>query len=272
MKLTLKTIGADPEFFIRRKRDGVFVPSSLITSGTKEKPESTGTEGFFVHKDNLTVEGNIPPAWNKEEFVGSMKFLKEIIRTLAEIKGCELVCDDEAVFKPRFINTEDAKDFGCSNYKIAWANPAYSYKSPSLCNNIRVAAGHIHIGYKATDVDGKMSLKYIKQVIARAFDLFLTYPSDQIKYSKYRRSNYGKYGAYRETSYGLECRSLGSYFMQDKYLPWIYDQVVKMFDWLNSDDNFNKLYLEPNRYYTNQNNIKTLIDKFKIKEIVECTI
>ena len=42
-----------------------------------------------------------------------------------------------------------------------------------------------------------------------------------------RFENYGGLGQFRHTSYGVECRSLGAYFADDKYLPWVIEQSCK---------------------------------------------
>lgn len=269
MKIILETVGADPEFFIRRKKDGTFMPSSLITSGTKRNPEKTTNKEFFIHKDNLTVEGNIPPARSKKEFVSSMKFLKEIINTLAEIKECELVCEDIAEFKPRFLNLPDANDFGCSGYNLAWDNKLYDVCTPRLTNNQRIAGFHVHLGYNIKDKS--YTRNKIAQAIGRAYDIFVTLPSDEIKYTPFRRENYGVPGAIRVKSYGVECRSLGGFFTQDKYLGWVYDQVIKMFEWLNIDNNIDKILSiqQPlvNDYKSRLEEIKNIL---KIKETIEC--
>lgn len=239
MKLVLETIGSDPEFFVKDKKSGDFVPSAIITNGTKDFPEETKTDGFLIHKDNLSVEGNIPPAYNKEGFVGNMMFLKGILNTLASIKNCEIVSTDKAVFDKRFLKMLDADDFGCSSFVNSWSGA--TIRTPSMNSNFRVAGFHIHLGY-AVDGSNAPTKFEIDKVIGRAFDLFLTAPSDEIHTCKERRnSGYGSYGSIRSTSYGVECRSLGSYFTQDRYLGLTYDQVVKMFDWLNCGDNFEKI-------------------------------
>lgn len=267
--IKLVSLGADPEFFIRRVKDGTYMPSSIITSGTKDMPEDTGTKGFFIHKDNLTVEGNIPPAKNKAEFVSSMKFLKDIINTIAQTKGCELVCEDQIEFKPRFLNLSDAQEFGCSGFNNAWAyNVNQEISTPKLNSNLRVAGFHYHIGYEI--IDSKYTKKQLDTAIGRAFDLFLTLPSDGIKYSAYRRDTYGQYGSVRRKSYGVECRALGGYFAKDEYLEWGYDQILKMFNWLNTENNIEKILAVRHSYYMHTQKLKSIKKQLKLEETVIC--
>ena len=269
--LKLQTIGSDPEFFIRKKKDGTYMPSSLITSGTKFAPEEAGTKGFLIHKDNLTVEGNIPPSKNKEEFIHSMKFLKNIINTIAEIKGCEIVCEDSVEFKNRFLDLEDAKEFGCSGFFNSWDSQLCEIETPKLETNKRVAGFHLHLGYKFDE--SKFGMGEIAKAIGRAYDLFVVLPSDEIKYDEFRRNNYGSYGSIRIKSYGVEVRALGSYFANDEYLDWVYDQVIKMFDWLNIEGNIEKILSFDNVGDSDiRSNLYEVKNKLKIEEKVKCTI
>lgn len=41
----------------------------------------------------------------------------------------------------------------------------------------------------------------------------------------------------------VECRSLGGFFGQDKYLNWIYDQTMKVFEYCSNPDNIKLLDL-----------------------------
>ena len=41
----------------------------------------------------------------------------------------------------------------------------------------------------------------------------------------------------------VECRSLGGYFGDDKYLSWIFDQGMKIFDYCSNPDNIKLLDL-----------------------------
>ena len=59
-----------------------------------------------------------------------------------------------------------------------------------------------------------------------------------------RFENYGGLGQYRDTSYGLEFRSLGGHFVNDVYLSWIFDQTCKTIEYIRNEENFyNLMYL-----------------------------
>ena len=130
------TIGSDPEFFIVNSKDEAF-PSIGIFNGTKDEPEDQGG-GFALLKDNVLVEGNIPPAKTCEEFVTYMKTLKAMMNSVLAIAGLKLHSSDSMKFKPRFLTHPEANVFGCSSYKNAWCLGSFSAENMSFMP-IRVA-------------------------------------------------------------------------------------------------------------------------------------
>ena len=226
--IKFKSIGADPEFFV--KRGDEFLPSTMFLVGTKEEPEDMGN-GFSLLKDNLSLEGNIPASFSRSQFINNIKFLKMLIDT-ATPDDVEIVYTDEAKFKRKYLFSPDGMLFGCSNYKDAWERKIVP--TPVLANmNTRQIGFHIHIGYDV--LSNKYSKDEYNVAITRAFDAFISKPSDEVHYSKNRRNYYGKLGSYRDKPYGVECRSLGGYFTQDKYLGWIYDQVEAILEYVDEN-------------------------------------
>lgn len=231
------TIGSDPEFFIVDK-NGEAYPSTHIFKGTKEFPEDKG-DGYAILKDNVLVEGNIPPASTKEQFIEFMKFLKDSINEILEIGGMKLYASDSMDYKPRFLQNAEANEFGCSSYKNAWQLGSFAAANMSRFNK-RVAGFHIHIGYKLED-EGYITKSSMNRYIAKAFDYFVVFPSRQYHSDPFREEYYGGYGNYRDTAYGNECRALGGFFTDDKYLGWTYDQTIKAIEYCSNPDNLPKL-------------------------------
>lgn len=130
------TIGADPEFFIVDKRGEAF-PATSLFNGTKDSPENVGG-GFALVKDNVLIEGNIPPANNEEEYIHNMKTLKAMINEVLEIAGLELHAADSMTYKPRFLKHPEAMEFGCSAFKNAWQIGSFAADNMSRFNK-RVA-------------------------------------------------------------------------------------------------------------------------------------
>jgi hypothetical protein len=243
------TIGSDPEFFIYK--DGEVVSSIGIIEGGKDAPtEFEG--GFAVHKDNVLLEMNLPPADTKEEFITNMKGAKDIASEILSIGGYKLGSNDSEEFSEAALSNWEAKTFGCAPYINAWT---LGFGNPTDLADLmhRVAGTHIHIGY--TLEDSKFDKSTMDILITRAFDFFVVYPSRQIYNDPIRSKYYGDYGNFRNKEYGVECRSLGGYFSKDKYLGWIYDQTIKALTYCSSDSNCELLKnvstpsISPNKSY-----------------------
>ena len=229
-------IGSDPEFGVIK--DGQMLPSYMFINGKKNEPEEI-ENGFFLQKDNLLLEGNIPPSSSKGEFIESMKFLKMLANTIVSQKGAELICGDLFEYDDEFIQTEDGQTFGCSGADHTYSQ--MSHRTPKLRGNKRPVGGHIHLGYEI--VTDKYDHEDLNYALAKAWDYFVTMPSDKVLYTKERRESYGITGGFRHTRYGLEFRSLGGHFMKDEYLEWIYNQTMKVVDFVSIESNYKKLLL-----------------------------
>ena len=233
--LKFKMIGSDPEFFVYDQQNNITVPSFMITDGTKEFPLEY-EKGFKILKDNLVLEGNIPPSSTKEEWINNMLKLKKDFNNIIKQVNSNftLLEGDLEYYSLENINTVDGLSFGCSNYLNAWDYSEYT--TPSFKKNFRTCGFHIHVSF---DVEEDSLIKdplIIGAFLTRLFDMFLGIPSDEIYYCGDRRKGYGALGSFRLTDYGIEYRSLGGYFTKDEYLGWIYDQVIKIFNFINNTD------------------------------------
>lgn len=75
------TIGADPELFIINTSTGDVVSAIGLLPGKKDKPYKKGMpKGFGVEIDGILGEFNIPPCTSKEEYVDSIKYMKNWIK------------------------------------------------------------------------------------------------------------------------------------------------------------------------------------------------
>jgi hypothetical protein len=227
------TIGSDPEFFIVDKKGDAF-PSIGIFNGTKDQPEDQGG-GFALLKDNVLVEGNIPPANNVDEFVASMKTLKSMMNSVLSVAGLQLHSADSMKYKPRFLEHPEANIFGCSAYKNAWELGSFSAENMSHLP-VRVSGTHLHCGY--TLLSDSLTKKQMNRYIAKAFDYFAVFPSRQHFNCEFRAKYYGNYGVYRDApAYGLEVRALGGHFGADEHLAWMYEQIIKTIEYCSNSEN-----------------------------------
>lgn len=234
------TFGSDPEYFVKNNITGLIVSSIPVVNGTKGEPESLG-DGYFILKDNILVEGNIPPVRTRGEFIANMLELKKRINAYMQAKYPVLGVhhDDCLELESHFLSNPEALEFGCSPYMNAWDEEEHRANDLSK-ENFRTAGFHIHIGY---DIGSQYvwSRQTINAMIARAFDFFVIIPSCMVHVDKRRFENYGGLGQYRDTSYGLECRGLGAYFANDKYLEWVFDQTEKALKFVSNEENLYKL-------------------------------
>ena len=84
-----------------------------------------------------------------------------------------------------------------------------------------------------------------------------------------RRTLYGKAGAYREKSYGVEYRTLSSFWLKtDDFINWAYTQTMRAVDKVNNLellDNSLAERIELAINYNNQKSIDTLFKEFKLE-------
>lgn len=230
------TFGSDPEYFVINKDKNLIISGIPFIEGSKDSPQSL-EDGFYVLKDNVLAEGNIPPTEDPIKFMRNLMELKERInKFLKNIHpSVEVAHYDVADIHPHFLTHPEALLFGCSPYLNAWDDVEHRANDLSS-ENYRTAGFHIHIGYEKTE-DNTFSKEIFNKIITRAFDIFVVLPSTQIHVTKRRFENYGGLGQYRHTSYGVECRSLGAFFVNDSYLPWVIDQTCKMLSFVKDYSN-----------------------------------
>ena len=224
MKYENVMLGSDPEMVLYDPRKKRFHSVEGLIGGTKEEPRPIeGFDGFFVQEDNLAVEGNISPAKSSEEFADSIDILKKQIVLMIPEYSLRIV--PSAVFDKEFLDTDQAREFGCQPDMNAYSgemNPLACVPKDNL--GLRSFGGHIHISYDDAWLDEKED----KQAIARAMDIYTGLPSLLEDEDKMRRELYGAAGSYREKEYGLEYRSLSNYWVKSKELSkTIFERTIK---------------------------------------------
>jgi hypothetical protein len=228
--MIIRTVGSDPEFFVLDK-NGKPYPATPFAEGDKENPRPILElgKGFFEQRDNLSFEGNIPPSLSKENFINNITSLRNYFSSKVGKYGYSLSPNGVERFPKRMLNTKEGMEFGCSSVISIWdsnINNIVSLPTPSLKSvNYRVSGFHIHLGLQDCY---PMGLSFYSIIVARLFDLFLTLPSHKIKDEPERLLSYGKYGMVRLKNYGVECRTLSTFFTQKEYLPWVWDQIKKI--------------------------------------------
>jgi len=88
--------------------------------------------------------------------------------------------------------------------------------------------GHIHVGYENPDPLTSLSL-------IKAMDLFLGVPSILLDTDTERRKMYGKAGEYRFKMYGVEHRTLSTFWTaNEKLMSWAWDSTMSAIEFVNS--------------------------------------
>ena len=207
--------GADPEVFLQDKAGS---PVSVIgyINADKWNPKQIPDmpEGFTLQEDNVALEYGIPPAANADEFVKHIQsVMAKSLDYLPNLSFSKLSC---IVFPEEQMQHPAAYVFGCEPDFNAWTkemNPKPQPPHPLM----RSAGGHVHVETKVDSIQA-----------VRAMDLFLSVPATLMDNGEMRKQLYGKAGAYRPKSYGLEYRSLSNFWVFDeKLIRWVWNNTQR---------------------------------------------
>lgn len=214
--MSLVRIGSDPETFLRDAA-GKYISSVGLIGGSKDEPMSIGN-GCSVQEDNVTVEFNTPPTADPQEFVNAINYNLDWINKRASELGLSVVFTPSAVFDKDQLTTAGALTFGCDPDFNAWDYGSANPRPKSRNKALRSAGGHIHI--EAPELD--------KLELTKAMDLFVGVPMLEFDTDARRRELYGKAGAFRPKSYGIEYRTASNAWLQsDETKRWAFDQTQK---------------------------------------------
>jgi hypothetical protein len=213
-------LGCDPEAFLV-SLDGQLKSSIGLIGGSKACPRPLFElgEGYAVQEDNVAIEFNIPPAKGRSDFVKSVSttlgFLTGMVKeqygfTIAEISA--------ASFPEKELENPEAHIFGCDPDFNAWTKEV-NFKPTAEDKALRTCGGHIHVGYdRSSGLEGTEIVKHM--------DLLLAVPAVLMDKGLLRKQLYGKAGAYREKSYGVEHRTLSNFWVfSNRLIEWVWDNT-----------------------------------------------
>ena len=214
-------IGADPEFFIKKKYGGYASAVGLI-GGSKWEPKKIDEDGHAILEDNVAVEFNIKPASSFDEFRSSIHKVLDHIRGI--LPGYEFSKESAVSFPQEELMTPEAQMFGCEPDFDAWRE-CVNEKPCADDKNLRSAGGHIHVG-------SDLAINNPVAVI-RAMDLFLGVPSTQLDAATLRRELYGKAGCFRPKPYGAEYRTLSNFWIfDDSLIQWAFEGTQRALEFV----------------------------------------
>lgn len=224
------TLGCDPEVFLVNPNTNEFISSVRKIGGTKRHPMPIDDMGNAVQEDNVTVEFNTPPCKSAQDFIKHININKEWIRNRAKELSLEISIKPSAVFSDEELHSREAQTFGCEPDFNAWLDGERNPRPYAENPNLRSCGGHIHIQMEAGD-DG---LEIIK-----AMDLFVGCMMLEFDTDKDRRELYGKAGAFRKKSYGVEYRTASNVWIEsDERIQWAWNQTEKAVAYARSGKGF----------------------------------
>lgn len=215
-------MATDPEFFTMK--DGI-LSSVSGKLGCDKWNKRDYSDDIRIQEDNVLVEGDTNPQSTLSGFDSNIARL---------IKACEEVVNEVGhTLAPRVsshIYTMDELnsynkgvwEFGCEpdfNALTGAMNPKPAAADPGL----RTAGGHVHFGFDDHLPKMGMDLDTAHCYMGVMCDYFLGLPSLLLDQDDRRRELYGKAGAIRKKTYGIEYRTLSNF--------WVFDEVNRRFIW-----------------------------------------
>lgn len=209
-------IGADPEFFL--KKDGKHVSAYGLISGTKACPVPVPNGAIQV--DGMALEFNIDPVSSAKGFADNIDSVlnrfRDIIPTDYEFDFSPVANFDHDYMRDQ---PEDAKKLGCEPDFNAYTGEIND--APDAEVDFRTASGHIHLGW--TEDQDPLDPDHFEAccMMVKQLDCMLGLSSLSWDHDTTRRNLYGKAGAFRPKSYGVEYRVMSN--------KWLFDRNVQHF-------------------------------------------
>lgn len=211
------TFGADPEVFVKYKGKAISVYETGLP-GDKKNPFKTSRGA--VQQDGFAAEFNIDPVPSHD----FDRFNQNIVKTLADLrdkmnengKTYNLAIQPVMDFDPEYMaaQPDSVKELGCDpdfNAYTLSVNPR-----PDGDRSFRSGAGHIHYGWGADiPVDNDEHIEICANFV-RTLDATVGMFMCFIDRDSRRRDLYGKAGAFRPKSYGVEYRTPSNVWITTK--------------------------------------------------------
>ena len=210
------TIGCDPEFGLFDIEKNMYVSAHGLIPGTKAVPHKV--LGGAIQVDGVMVEFNIDPASSAYKFCQNINSVMAELRKHLPENKYKFVFEPIIVYDKVYFESlpDSVKELGCSPDFNAWKGGGIN-QSPEpvpFLPTMRTCSGHIHIGWtEGADVTDPSHLWDCRSVI-RMLDCFFAAKLDEIDPDRIRRLMYGKLGAFRPKSYGVEWRVPSNFWLE----------------------------------------------------------
>lgn len=217
------SVGADPEFFLKDKRNRN-ISAHGIVPGTKREPHKL--KDGAIQLDGTAVEFNIAPAQTPEQFENNIRSVLGEVRKMVPDKY-------RFNFSPSVKYAKGYFDKIPANCKELGCDPdfdAYSYGKPNERpdneTTMRTGAGHLHIGWDASASLDPTDRSHVLDccLLSKNLDAIFSMIERNWDTDTQRRKMYGKLGAFRPKAYGCEYRSLSNAWVRyPKLWPFLFD-------------------------------------------------
>jgi hypothetical protein len=228
--IQLVKIAADPEMFVTNSRTGEVSSVAGLLGCSKE--EKMHFADFRLQEDNVLVEFDIDPQTTSTEFSGNIeRAIMQCAKTVQD-KGFFLtdIASHEYTKKELMSFDKSAFVFGCNpdtNIRNGIQN-----RMPKAKQGLRTAGGHIHLGWEHLNMyKNILPLREQQHRVGAMCDYFLGLESLSLDHDERRRELYGKAGAARLKSYGLEYRSLSNFWIfKPELRDWAFKKSKELFE------------------------------------------
>lgn len=206
--------GCDPELFVKNEK-GVYVTAAGLIPGTKEEPYKV--KYGAVQVDGMAAEFNIDPAENFADFnrniqavLGQLQSMLPPGHTLDAVPAVHFTPEEWEKAPP------EAKELGCSPDYNAWTGGVNSPPNDPTDPYLRTASGHIHLGWiEDAELSDPQHLMNCRDIV-KQLDWYLGGWSLRMDNDTERRRLYGKAGACRYKTYGVEYRVLSNFWISTR--------------------------------------------------------
>lgn len=227
-------VGCDPEVFVKKGKS--FYSADGLIPGTKEHPYPV--DNGAVQVDGMALEFNINPAETEDEFAYNVLSVLDQLRRM--VPDYEIVIVPTATFPEKHFDaqSEKAKELGCEPDFDAYKEGGENAR-PNNKSRMRTAAGHIHVGWTNGE-DPKDPVHFQRCItLVKHLDAYLGVPSVLWDKETKRRTMYGRAGAFRPKSYGVEYRTLSNAWLRDERLiRYVYRQTIRAVEALIAGERF----------------------------------
>lgn len=210
-------IGCDPEVFVMK--NGMYLSAHGMIKGDKKNPFVVPNGAVQV--DGMALEFNIDPASTEGEFLFNVESVFNTLKQM--VPDYDVVATPVAHFDEVYMKQQPAEalELGCDPDYNAWTMGAN--ERPDGDRPMRTASGHIHIGWcEGADKNDPEHVGMCNAAV-KQMDFYLGLPSLVYDEDTKRRELYGKAGACRYKSYGVEYRTLSNAWLNSKSLmSWVF--------------------------------------------------